>query len=108
MGARKTMMVQSWAGGCRRTAFFVAATAATIGAGNAQRIHVLPFVDMDCSAYQHQDDGKWIVLYKNRVVLGNNVDRTVVPSDDPQSFQLVPGSSLAGILNATCGRLKKK
>jgi hypothetical protein len=107
VGRREATMMRSLARSYRRPALVVAMTAATITAGHAQRIQV-PLIDVDCSAYQRQDDGKWIVLYKNRVVLGGNVDRTVVPSDDPQTFQLVPGTSLDRVLGARCGRLKKK
>ncbi|SDP45651.1 hypothetical protein [Afipia sp. GAS231] len=99
-------IVRSPARGYRRIAISIAMTAATITASHAQRIQV-PLIDVDCSAYQRQDDGKWIVLYENKVVLGSNVNRTVVPSDDPQTFQLVRGTFLARVLDATCGRLKK-
>ena len=62
---------------------------------------------MDCSAYQRQDDGKWTVVYRNKVLLGSNVKKDVLPGDDPQAVELTPGTYLHGVLNATCGRLKK-
>ena len=80
--------------------------AATIGASSAQKLQV-PGIDMDCSAYQRQDDGKWTVVYRNKVLLGSNVKKEVMPGDDPQAVELTPGTYLHGVLNATCGRLKK-
>jgi hypothetical protein len=91
---------------CHRNAFSAAVIATTIGASSAQKLHV-PGIDMDCSAYQRQDDGKWTVLYRNKVLLGSNVKKDVMPEDDPQAVELTPGSYLHGVLNATCGRLKK-
>lgn len=80
--------------------------AATIAASSAQKLQV-PGIDMDCSAYQRQDDGKWTVVYRNKVLLGSNVKKDVLPGDDPQAVELTPGTYLHGVLNATCGRLKK-
>lgn len=80
--------------------------AATIGPGSAQRIQV-PLIDIDCSAYLRRDDGKWAVLYQNKVMLGNNFKKDVMPEDDPQTVELTPSSYLHSVLNATCGRLKK-
>ena len=80
--------------------------AATIGASSAQKLQV-PGIDMDCSAYQRQEDGKWTVVYRNKVLLGSNVKKEVMPGDDPQAVELTPGTYLHGVLNATCGRLKK-
>jgi hypothetical protein len=51
--------------------------------------------------YQRQDDGKWTVLYRNKVVLGSNVDKDIIPGDDPQALQLTARSHLHRILNAT-------
>ena len=89
-----------------RIVFSTAVIAATIGGSTAQKLQV-PGIDMDCSAYQRQDDGKWTVLYRNKVVLGGNVNKDVMPGDNPQSVELTHGSYLHGVLNATCGRLKK-
>jgi len=66
-----------------------------------------PLVDVDCSAYRREDNGTWVVNYPNRIVLGSNVDRRIVPADDPRSVELTPYSRLAGVLDATCGRLKR-
>jgi hypothetical protein len=79
---------------------------ATIGPGSAQRIQV-PLIDIDCTAYLRRDDGKWAVLYQNKVMLGSNVKKDVMPGDDPQMVELTPSSYLHSVLNATCGRLKK-
>ena len=76
---------------CHRTFFSTAVIAATIGASNTQKLQV-PGIDMDCSAYQRQDDGKWIVLYRNKVVLGSNVKKDVMPEDDPQAVELTSGT----------------
>lgn len=73
---------------------------------NAQKIQV-PLIDIDCSAFQRKDDGTWIVLHSSKVVLGSNVNKTVAPGDDPHNVQLTPASTLDGVLNAICGKLKK-
>jgi hypothetical protein len=90
----------------RGIACSVALVVATMSPNSAQKLQ-LPFMDMDCSAYQRRDDGTWAVLYQNRVALGNNVKKDVGPGDDPHAVELVPGSYLHGVLNATCGRLRK-
>jgi hypothetical protein len=92
--------------GFQRITFFAAMTAATIAPSSAQKVQ-MPLIDIDCAAYERRDDGKWTVLYSNKVVLGSNVNRAIVPADDPQAVRLTPGSSLDGVLNAICGRLKK-
>ena len=91
---------------CHGIMFSTVMIAATIGASSAQKLQ-LPGIDMDCSAYQRQHDGRWAVLYRNKVLLGGNVKTDVRPGDDPQTVELTPGSYLHGVLNATCGRLNK-
>jgi hypothetical protein len=87
--------------------FSASVIAVTIGPSSAQRIQI-PLIDVDCSAYLRRDDGKWAVRYRNKVVLGSNVEKDVMPGDDPQTVELTPGSYLHNVLNATCGRLKKQ
>ena len=89
-----------------RIVLSVSVIAVTIGPSSGQRIQV-PLIDIDCSAYLRRDDGKWAVLYRNKVVLGSNVKKDVMPGDDPQAVELTPSSYLHSVLNATCGRLKK-
>jgi hypothetical protein len=89
-----------------RIVLSVALIVTTMGESNAQRIKV-PLIDIDCSAYQRKDDGTWIVLHSSKVVLGSNVNKTVVLGDDPHNVQLTPASTLDSILNATCGKFKK-
>lgn len=90
-----------------RIVFSASVIAVTIGPSSAQRIQ-LPLIDIDCSAYLRRDDGKWAVLHRNKVALGSNVKKEVVPGDDPQTVELTPSSYLHSVLNATCGRLKKQ
>jgi len=87
-------------------AFTAVLMVATVSASSAQKIK-LPLIDMDCSAYRRQDDGTWIVLYLNNVVLGSNVNKAVLPGDDPRSVELTPSSTLDGVLNAICAKFNK-
>ena len=41
---------------------------------------------------------------REQISSGRRVNR---PSDDPATMMLAPGSTLASVLNATCGKLKK-
>jgi len=91
---------------CYRIAFSAIAVAATTFASSAQRLQV-PLIDIDCSAYGRQNDGTWAVLHSNKVVLGSNVNKDVMPGDDPRNVQLTPHSTLDGVLNVTCAKFKK-
>ena len=89
-----------------RIAISAALIVTAMGRSSAQKIQV-PLIDVDCSAYYRQDDGTWVVLYSNKVMLGSNVNKAVMPGDDPRNLQLTPVSTLDSVLNTICAKFKK-
>ena len=87
--------------------FSVIILAVTLGPSAAQRIQLNSVIQIDCSAYQRQNDGTWNVLRSNRIMRDQNVARVVVPGDDPEVSRLTDGTSLRRNLDLLCAPLKQ-
>jgi hypothetical protein len=86
---------------------FLIVMAAMPGLATAQTMQLQSITEIDCSAYQRQTDGTWIVLKFNKVLRSGKVAREVFPGDDPDPARLTNGTSLHRILNAVCAPLKR-
>jgi hypothetical protein len=74
---------------------------------SAQSIQLRSVIQIDCSAYQRQSDGTWIVLRQNTVTRSGKVAREVIAEDDPETARLTDGTSLKRSLDDFCAYLKK-
>ena len=65
------------------------AVTATIGPITAQNSAGEKATQVDCSAYQRQTDGRWIVTRTNKITFGNDASSEIEPeSTDPELVQL--------------------
>jgi hypothetical protein len=81
-------------------------TIAGTGHCYAEAIQLRSLIQIDCSAYQRQDDGTWIVLRQNTVTRSGKVAREVIPEDNPDTSKLTDGTSLRRTLDGFCARSK--
>ena len=91
----------------KTSAFALAVLAMTLGPSAAQSIVAIATIELDCSAYQRQNDGSWEVLKPNKIVQKGILLREVIPGDDLEAAKLTDGSSLRGTLDSWCARLHR-
>jgi hypothetical protein len=88
-------------------AFSVIILAISLGPSTAQHLQLDAVVQIDCSAYQRQSNGKWNVLRSNKITRGRSVAREVVPGDDLEVSRLTDGTSLRRNLDILCPPLRQ-
>jgi hypothetical protein len=72
----------------------------------AEAIQLRSLTQIDCSAYQRQGDGTWIVLRQNTITRSGKIAREVIPEDNPDTSKLTDGTSLRRTLDGFCARSK--
>jgi hypothetical protein len=71
----------------------------------AQQVQLQSTVEIDCSAYERNAEGSWIVLRANKILERGRVWREVASGDDLKKLR--DGPFLSRFLDAACSRAPK-
>jgi hypothetical protein len=100
-----------WAGGAVMTtlktiALSVALQGLAVGTAVSQDVQLQVAVEIDCSAYQQNADGSWVVLRANKILERGKVLREIVSGDDLDKPK-DGGRSIHRLVGAVCARSKQ-
>jgi hypothetical protein len=82
----------------------IAVPALALGPALAQQVQLQSAVEIDCSAYERNANGSWVVLRPNKIFERGKVMLEVVPGNDLEKSK--DGAWLYRLLNASCPRTK--